>query len=106
MKATKCIDCGTEKETIRLTGSFQCEPCKSNLIERINGNYRNIDVPNEERLEFLMRRAKELGINKTEKDIKKMIFNGYEDWQILSNEKIHVWTWGNGSAQRVPFPFE
>ncbi len=94
---TTCIDCGTKKRNVAYTGSFQCEPCKESLINRINKNYRNIEKINESRIDFLMRMSKELNINHTKKEIEEKIFHGYEDWQILKTKPMNVWTMGSYS---------
>lgn len=101
--STFCVDCGNKKTNAILTGSYQCEPCRIKLIDRLNASYRNVERDEEKRIDFLLRRAKELGINKTKKDIKNMIYNGYADWQILNNKKLHVWTWGNGNSKKEAY---
>jgi len=99
---TTCIDCGANKRIVNQTGSFQCEPCKNKLINRINKNNRNIEKINEPRIDFLMRMSKELNLAHTKKDIKYKIYQGYEDWQILQTKPLKVWTLGSAS-KALPF---
>ncbi len=95
--STTCIDCRTNKRNTTYTGSFQCEPCKESLINRINKNYRNIEKINESRIDFLMRMSKELNLNYTKSEIEHKIDDGYEDWQILQTKPMNVWTMGSYS---------
>jgi len=104
--STFCTDCGVKKRNTLYTGSFQCEPCRNELIERINNNCREIDVTKESRIDFLVRRTKELGISKPVKEIKYMMSSGYEDWQILNDKPLHVWTWGNGNSLKAPYYYD
>lgn len=100
---SRCVDCNAPNKGVHITGSFQCESCNDKLINRIKQNYRNIEKLNESRLQFLVRRAKELDINITEKQIKTLIRNGHEDWQILNTKRISVWTRNQGSNSEVRY---
>lgn len=84
-----CIDCGLNKKA---KDSHVCNECFDRFMKKIKGKCRDVRIRREEsRLSFLMRVSKELGLDRTEKEIKTMINQGYTDEMILNQKRHAIW---------------
>lgn len=82
--------CNTCQEYTRESGSILCEYCNGELIKRMRNNARDVDCIDEDRLDFLLRVAKEMGLKKSEEKIKRQYRQGYGDDLIL-RDTISIW---------------
>src|SRR5690625_2772747 len=96
-----CNKCKSSKRMHR--GTLLCSACYQKQNERLKTRLRNVETYNEDRLLFLARKSKELGLKHTLQDIKNMIHRGYTDQLILKTESWDVWTLGSEPSKALPF---
>lgn len=92
VRRAECTECVKGK---RAPGSMLCQDCNKKHQEKLRQNYIDVETDDEPRIDFLIRKSKELGLPHTKKDINVMIFHGMTDDIILKTKPKSVWTRGS-----------
>lgn len=87
-----CMNCVGEKA---IPGSKLCKMCYDAQNNELTHKVRDIETYTEDRLSFLYRKSKEIGLNHSRKHINKMITAGMTDDLILKTKPDILWTYGS-----------
>lgn len=102
----KKIYCINHKKRKAMNNAIMCEECYDNQNKYLKTRIRDVETYDEDRYLFLTRKAKELGLTYTNKDIKSMMAAGMTDHLILKTENYHVWCYGNEQSKALPYHYE
>jgi len=99
----RCQDCNIKIR--KNTGLLVCDDCINGFIDTITKRAKDVEIYDETRNDFLLRRSSELGLNYTPKEIRSFIRRGYTDNLILKTKNDSVWYAGSEKSKALPFTF-
>ena len=99
----KCINHPNRRSMLN---AFMCEECFQVQNEYLKTRVRDVETEKEDRLTFLFRRAKELGLNYTKREINKFIRAGMTDNLILKTKSDNVWVYGCEASKAMPVRYQ